>query len=869
MTEQQWLSMSSAMGWSEILLLGGIVVIVIILGFFAYLYLKSNAFLQIQFKALGRFEDLAEANKKLREAEDQTKSLQKAQADLKNKIEELESQEVAKKHIQAELNTVTQEYDIKRKEYDELQVKLTKDKAVQEFIEEHKTEQIDQLDNLIAEKQKQLNELAEEHTKKLQSDKINEALTEVFKDISASDKAEQAEKTLKEKQKQLADLNQQLEQTQSEIDSSKINEKLSESLQEVFDDLCNQVNTAATQATLASANAELKSTQDELDELKDKLAQAKVQDTLNDALSDVFNDLSAQRDADAAQDQLEDTRADIEQATSELKDLQHQIKEAQSQLSREAVSSELTDALGDVVEKLQTQAATNNALNELDEVNADIAAAQEELKGLQNQIKSATAKLSDNMVTESITAALNNAFAGLQNSLNKSLANMGDQLSSLAKLTNETSNLESKRNALHDEIAKLNEARTGKPSDEDKKAAYIELDNVPQAINDFRDKTIQAPYQGTEEQALSDFQQFLLHRKFYYSPRTIKAFHTSLKVQHINPISVLAGLSGTGKTQLALHYAEFFGFYREIVPVQPRWDSKDDLLGFYNFLEKRYQPTELVKALYHFYQFHCTAKKGNSFNPMMMVVLDEMNLARVEYYFSEFLSKLELRLKEHDMSKISIGTQLNSREFFVERNVVLVGTMNDDESTYSLSDKVLDRSNVLHFGKPADRDDDSIDLAIKSKTEPKNIYVDANTFGQWCSVDNYNIDDNGALKDEVSQTIKQLNKALDKVGKAFGYRVENSISEYVKLYPGIASDPTKAKLALADQIEMKVIPKLAGLEKNEKSDDCLNSIEHVINYTNDTELISDFRAARQSYEDYGMFIWRGVSRSVTANNQGV
>ena len=109
-------------------------------------------------------------------------------------------------------------------------------------------------------------------------------------------------------------------------------------------------------------------------------------------------------------------------------------------------------------------------------------------------------------------------------------------------------------------------------------------------------------------------------------------------MQNINPISVLAGLSGTGKTQLALQYAKFFNFYSEHVAVQPRWDSKDDLLGFYNFLEKRYQPTELVKALYYFHQ-----SRNNSDSPMMMVILDEMNLARVEYYFSEFLSKLELR----------------------------------------------------------------------------------------------------------------------------------------------------------------------------------------------------------------------------------
>ncbi len=945
-----------------------ITAIIVVLGYF---YLRANRNYDIALKSLGRFEDLAKATRGLNDTKEEVNRLEKRREDLNAEISSLGAQKETINQVRGELDALGLLYESRQKLLNEVESKLAQSKALSDFVETHKNDQIDQLDKLIAEKEQRVAELTNQLNEKLQSGLVKDALKEVFSDITASGEAEKAQKELKIAQEQLAQLQEELTHVQKQVDSGKINEQLTESLKQVFEDLRNQVDAAAAQARLESTTAELKNKQDaldelngklahskvqdtlntalsevfdnisaqnkadaakdeyeqlqgdiedahaELDELSDKLAQAKVQDTLNTALNDVFTDLSIQHDTDAAQEKLDETRAEVneantelkalqqqikdaqnqlsreevsseltealsdvvenlqtkatandartelEEANAELKDLQHKIKEAQEQLSRNTVNSELTDTLTDIVDKLQTKAASIKALRDLDDVNADIESAQAELEDLQKQLNNATTQLNTNKITESLTFALKKAFSDLQDSLNKSLATMGNQLSSIAKLTSETSHLEHKRDVLNKEIEKLNAAKNGDLSEEEKDLAYAELEQDPQGIDSFLEEVIDVePFDESEEQALTLFQKYLLSKGFFYSQRTVNAFHTSLKVQHINPISVLAGLSGTGKTRLALLYGDFFGFYREVVSVQPRWDSKDDLLGFYNFLEKRYQPTELVKSLYYFYNRYLEVQKGDDFNPMMMVVLDEMNLARVEYYFSEFLSKLELRAEDDELSKITIGTQLNSRSFKVKPNVVLVGTMNDDESTYSLSDKVLDRANVLHFGKPP-KFGSTLDL-VQSSESVDPIYVDATTFANWCSQNDADFDDTD-LRVRVMETIEELNQALDLVGKAFGYRVQRSICAYVRLYPGVKNNHEREKWALADQIEMKIIPKLAGLEKNDKSDECLNRIKTAISNTNDKPLMDAFQKAYDNYENDGMFLWRGVTRAVTPN----
>ena len=160
---------------------------------------------------------------------------------------------------------------------------------------------------------------------------------------------------------------------------------------------------------------------------------------------------------------------------------------------------------------------------------------------------------------------------------------------------------------------------------------------------------------SSEGEELNKFTRYLEEQGIIFSSRVINAFHTALKIQDFNPLTVLAGISGTGKTLLPTKYAEYFGIYSLVIPVEPRWDSPQDLLGFYNYLEKKYQATELARTLVAFDHLNKydegERKRNNNDNEfvaslkdrMLIVLLDEMNLARTEYYFANFLSRLVLR----------------------------------------------------------------------------------------------------------------------------------------------------------------------------------------------------------------------------------
>jgi MoxR-like ATPase len=357
-----------------------------------------------------------------------------------------------------------------------------------------------------------------------------------------------------------------------------------------------------------------------------------------------------------------------------------------------------------------------------------------------------------------------------------------------------------------------------------------------------------------------------------FSPRVIDAFHTSLKCHDINPITVLAGVSGTGKTLLPMRYATMMGMHRLVLAVQPRWDSPQDMFGFYNYLEKEYKATELSRALVRMDPFNYKDEKFSMLDSdwakdrMLLVLLDEMNLARTEYYFSEFLSRLELRREvknpsvSHERSQAEIELDVGPGKYpfriWVGHNVFFVGTLNEDETTQTLSDKVLDRANVIRFGKP-----DEKAKAAKNNTQIQALGEKYLSFSQWSSW-HRELDEGVDWYEEVVKWIQRLNAALDRVGRPFGFRVQQAIGQYVANYPNVV-DRQRYRLAFADQVEQKIIPKLRGIDLGDvNANECLSDLEAVIADLGDDELGDAFYAARTESENLGMFQWRGVTRKV-------
>lgn len=335
----------------------------------------------------------------------------------------------------------------------------------------------------------------------------------------------------------------------------------------------------------------------------------------------------------------------------------------------------------------------------------------------------------------------------------------------------------------------------------------------------------------TEEDMLRDLEDALASQGFNYSPQIVRAFHTALKVNDLSPLTVLSGLSGTGKSQLPRAYARFFGIHFLHVPVEPGWDSPQDLLGFYDFVAERYRPTDRARALGHFdRQFAADIGIEDEGDRdwekrMLIILLDEMNLARTEYYFSEFLSRLEMRGPRQDRqregrsdSQIAIDLPYAENErpkhLYVPHNVLWVGTLNEDETTQALSDKVLDRANSIRFAPPEPSTLRIYSTAPTPRAEPAEGYLPYERWLKWSDREQTN---DTAAK-QIDETIERLATLMQDAGRGFGYRIAQSINAYITRYPG-----NDWRVPMIDQINMRLLPKLAGAEMS----DCHASVSSL------------------------------------------
>lgn len=166
----------------------------------------------------------------------------------------------------------------------------------------------------------------------------------------------------------------------------------------------------------------------------------------------------------------------------------------------------------------------------------------------------------------------------------------------------------------------------------------------------------------------------------------------------ISPLVILRGMSGTGKTSLAYAAGEYFGNPSTIVPIQPMWKERSDILGYFNEFTKRFNETRLLMKLY----------EAGGTDDIYITVLDEVNIARIEYYFAEFLSLLEIPDPQKRTLDVVPDSWNSDPERIVDGKLVLpenmwfIGTANNDDSTFSISDKVYDRAAVLDLEKKSD-----------------------------------------------------------------------------------------------------------------------------------------------------------------------
>ena len=277
----------------------------------------------------------------------------------------------------------------------------------------------------------------------------------------------------------------------------------------------------------------------------------------------------------------------------------------------------------------------------------------------------------------------------------------------------------------------------------------------------------------------------------------VEALHLGLWADDQRHFAVLSGLSGTGKTQVALRYAMALtgaesdtGGPVEVISVHPGWHDPGPLLGYVNPLTGKYTRTEFLNFLLDAEQ--------NRGQPHVLI-LDEMNLSHPEQYFAPILSAMEIRdgeipLHREDPEELGVPTGVA-----YPSNLVIIGTVNMDETTMGISDKVLDRAFTLEFW---DIDPD-----------------------RWPGWDDCELGE--AEKSKVRGILGELTEALSPARRHFGWRV---IKEVVGFLEGRSRDSgiqLSAEDALDQVIYAKVLPKLRGSDTG-RFRDCLDETLRVL-----------------------------------------
>lgn len=286
---------------------------------------------------------------------------------------------------------------------------------------------------------------------------------------------------------------------------------------------------------------------------------------------------------------------------------------------------------------------------------------------------------------------------------------------------------------------------------------------------------------------LEHIKAYIEDKGFTYKDSLIENFYLSLKSK---PFVILAGTSGTGKTRLVKLFAEAIGAAFKLVSVRPDWSDGSDLFG-HTDLNGNFIPGPVCSAF-------DTANKEPK-RPVFLC-LDEMNLARVEYYLSDFLSVIESREKKNGHIKTESIAQY---EEGIPENLYIIGTVNMDETTFPFSKKVLDRANTIEFSY--------VDLMPKQVTgeilAPQKL---SNSFlcteylvlATDCAA-------NMELVEKVCSELQALNDKLVKANAHVGFRVRDEIVFYM-LNNEKAGNLLSYEQAMDNEIMQKILPRIQG-----------------------------------------------------------
>lgn len=592
--------------------------------------------------------------------------------------------------------------------------------------------------------------------------------------------------------------------------------------------------------------------------------------------------LKDQAELDELKDELEYQKQRLQSSKDRLEEREANLnvdvdaKVVERKQSFENEKSALNDEIARLRESIKTSSALISNFEELKHKlgDEDPAAVLLKLKTYEEEIK----KLRDDLATRP-TQEMREAFDRLkseQSELQLACERLSEENEALRSSARAQSDLEMQVAELTDKNKSL--LRRFESVDADNNRLMEELKRLQSSYEREQDREarirdIETPYvqkelpravdKVEELQWLDGISKSCIDYGLRFPRRILHAFHTALKTSEWSPMTVLAGVSGTGKSELPRLYSHFGGINFLSLSVQPNWDSQESMLGFFNSIDNKFDAQPVLRLLAQSQKAQAEGYPLGLEDVMSLILMDEMNLAHVELYFAEFLSKLELRRgrkgNEVPSLEVKLGAGIQHYDLPLGRNVLWAGTMNQDETTKSLSDKVLDRGIVINFPRPT---------TLERRRQLKPLGDQAPLLSRklweswWCRESKFNDDQILPFKG----FIEDMNTSLSKVGRALGHRVWQSIEYYMSNYPDVleaqrnnddAGLVKAMKVAFEDQLVQKVMPKLRGIETRGKSkSDCLDKIRTQL-VNDDYTIIDDFDLACEF--GYGQFIWNSAN----------
>ena len=251
--------------------------------------------------------------------------------------------------------------------------------------------------------------------------------------------------------------------------------------------------------------------------------------------------------------------------------------------------------------------------------------------------------------------------------------------------------------------------------------------------------------------------------KLYYTPEIVRRFVAGMAA---SKLLILEGISGTGKTSLPYSFSRYLSNPSTIVSVQPSFRDRTELLGYFNEFSKRFNETEFLRALY----------EANYRPDPTLIVLDEMNLARIEYYFAEMLSVLEMPNKDEWVLDLvptawdGDPVKMDGGKIHVADSTWVIGTANNDDSTFTITDKVYDRAMPIELNERAD--------AFECELQPHcNVTAEHLEYlFQKAQVDY-------PISDELMNKMQKLdNYLITRFKLSFGNRIMKQLYDFIPVY---------------------------------------------------------------------------------------